>query len=51
MGTFEVLPVPTKLLMCLLMVAGRLEVMTFPVVAGPELLAGIALDWRMVECL
>ena len=44
MGTFKVLPVPTKLLMCLLMVAGRLEVMTFPVVAGPELLAGVALD-------
>ena len=36
MGTFEVLPVPTKLLMCLLMVAGRLEVMTFLVVLAPS---------------
>jgi trk system potassium uptake protein TrkH len=32
MGGFEALPIPTKLLMCLLMVAGRLEVMTFLVV-------------------
>ena len=37
--------------MGLLVVAGRLEGMTFPVVADPELLAGIALDWRMAECL
>lgn len=36
MGTFEVLPVPTKLVMCLLMVAGRLEVMTFLVVLAPQ---------------
>ncbi|PSQ62100.1 MAG: potassium transporter TrkH [Bacteroidetes bacterium QH_1_61_8] len=36
MGGFEVLPVPTKLFMCLLMVAGRLEVMTFLVVLMPS---------------
>jgi len=35
MGGFEALPVPTKVLMCLLMVAGRLEVMTFLVVLTP----------------
>ena len=36
MGGFEALPVPTKLFMCLLMVAGRLEVMTFLVVLTPS---------------
>lgn len=36
MGGFEALPVPTKVLMCLLMVAGRLEVMTFLVVLTPS---------------
>lgn len=36
MGGFEMLPVPTKLFMCLLMVAGRLEVMTFLVVLVPS---------------
>ncbi len=36
MGSFEGLPVPTKLVMCLLMVAGRLEVMTFLVVLAPS---------------
>lgn len=36
MGGFEGLPVPTKLFMCLLMVAGRLEVMTFFVVLAPS---------------
>ncbi|MFP4228081.1 MAG: TrkH family potassium uptake protein [Salinivenus sp.] len=36
MGTFEMLPVSTKLFMCLLMVAGRLEVMTFLVVLVPS---------------
>jgi|APHM01.1.fsa_nt_gi Trk-type K+ transport systems, membrane components len=36
MGGFEALPVPTKLFMCLLMVAGRLEVMTFLVVLSPS---------------
>jgi trk system potassium uptake protein TrkH len=35
MGGFEALPVPTKIFMCLLMVAGRLEVMTFLVVLSP----------------
>ncbi len=35
MGGFEPLPVPTKMFMCLLMVAGRLEVMTFLVVLTP----------------
>ncbi|MCS3612402.1 TrkH family potassium uptake protein [Salinibacter ruber] len=36
MGGFEALPVPTKVFMCLLMVAGRLEVMTFLVVLSPS---------------
>ena len=36
MGTFEALPVPSKLIMCLLMVAGRLEVMTSLVVLAPS---------------
>jgi trk system potassium uptake protein TrkH len=36
MGGFEALPVPTKIFMCLLMVAGRLEVMTFLVVLTPS---------------
>ena len=36
MGGFEGLPVPTKIFMCLLMVAGRLEVMTFLVVLTPS---------------
>jgi trk system potassium uptake protein TrkH len=36
MGGFEALPVPTKVFMCLLMVAGRLEVMTFLVVLTPS---------------
>jgi trk system potassium uptake protein TrkH len=36
MGGFEALPVPSKLFMCLLMVAGRLEVMTFLVVLTPS---------------
>ena len=36
MGGFEALPVPTKIFMCLLMVAGRLEVMTFLVVLSPS---------------
>jgi len=36
MGGFEMLPVPTKLAMCLLMVAGRLEVMTLLVVLVPS---------------
>ncbi|WP_103029634.1 TrkH family potassium uptake protein [Salinibacter altiplanensis] len=36
MGGFEALPVSTKLFMCLLMVAGRLEVMTFLVVLTPS---------------
>ena len=36
MGSFEALPIPTKVLMCLLMVAGRLEVMTFLVVLAPS---------------
>jgi trk system potassium uptake protein TrkH len=36
MGGFEALPTPTKVLMCLLMVAGRLEVMTFLVVLTPS---------------
>lgn len=36
MGGFEMLPVPTKLVMCLLMVAGRLEVMTLLVVVVPS---------------
>jgi len=36
MGGFEALPIPTKVLMCLLMVAGRLEVMTFLVVLAPS---------------
>ncbi|WP_103020493.1 TrkH family potassium uptake protein [Salinibacter altiplanensis] len=36
MGGFEAFPVPTKLFMCLLMVAGRLEVMTFLVVLTPS---------------
>lgn len=36
MGGFEMLPVPTKIAMCLLMVAGRLEVMTLLVVLVPS---------------
>jgi len=36
MGGFEGLPATTKLFMCLLMVAGRLEVMTFLVVLMPS---------------
>ncbi len=36
MGGFEALPATTKVLMCLLMVAGRLEVMTFLVVLAPS---------------
>jgi trk system potassium uptake protein TrkH len=40
MGGFEALPVPTKLFMCLLMVAGRLEVMTFLVVLTPSYWTG-----------
>jgi len=36
MGGFEALPTPTKVFMCLLMVAGRLEVMTFLVVLAPS---------------
>lgn len=36
MGGFELLPTPTKLFLCLLMVAGRLEVMTFLVVLLPS---------------
>lgn len=36
MGTFEGLPAPSKLLMCLLMIAGRLEVMAFFVVLTPR---------------
>jgi len=36
MGGFESLPVPTKVFMCFLMVAGRLEVMTFLVVLAPS---------------
>ncbi len=36
MGSFVELPVPTKIFMCLLMVAGRLEVMTFLVVLTPS---------------
>jgi trk system potassium uptake protein TrkH len=36
MGGFEGLPASTKLFMCLLMVAGRLEVMTFLVVLMPS---------------
>ena len=34
-----------------LLLAGRPEGMTFPVMAGPELRAGIALDWRTAECI
>ena len=36
MGGFKALPVPSKVFMCLLMVAGRLEVMTFLVVLMPS---------------
>ena len=36
MGGFEALPVPTKVFMCLLMVSGRLVVMTFLVVLSPS---------------
>lgn len=36
MGNFEMLPAPTKIMMCLLMVAGRLEVMSFLVVLAPR---------------
>ena len=36
MGNFEMLPVPSKLVMCFLMIAGRLEVMAFLVVLTPR---------------
>jgi len=41
MGNFEMLPAPTKGVMYLLMVAGRLEVMAFLVVLAPSLLVGM----------